>query len=491
LAAPERLWADLAPWGERGESFIAEPGDGRVPASLRSATAGGMLCVPIRFEGEALGALCADDGGRPLALDAQDLALANVLGAGVGIGMANARLHCQVTAASEEKSTFLARIAHELRNPLHTIIWDLDSLRAEAQSPHASLERLRQNALLMVTAAEELQQFSEVETHRVTPQPTTVDLVSLLDGVRATAAALLDDRPISLAVTVASDVGLIRSDPLRLRQILGNLLANAAKYTERGAIAVEVFRVGASVTIEVSDTGVGITPEEQESIFRPFYRGSTGAIVSARGMGLGLSIAQELAVLLGGRIAVESVAGVGSTFRFVLPALRVTPALGAPSGTADDLESDAAAAPAEAPAGSAPPEALLAGRVVLLIEDDPMERVRAAALARHCGARVIQATDGFEGLRRAREHRPDIIVLDLGLPGLSGVDVLGRLLRDPQLTGVNVLVATGHVDARLELHCRTVGCAGYLVKPYSREDLLGALARGAASGVRRMQASAG
>jgi signal transduction histidine kinase len=313
-----RLWSVLGSWGAAAEPFVAGPSDPRVPRRLGTEAAGSTLCVPLRFGNETLGGILCDRGDEPGALPPDTLVVASVLASGVAIAMANARLYLRATRASEEKSTFLARIAHELRNPLHTMLWDVDTLAAEGGGP-AVVERLRQNALMTLNAAEELQEFSEVETRQVAICPEPVDLRQVFGELQATAVALLADRPVAVVSQIGRGAETWVTDPYRLRQILGNLLSNATKFTTKGTIHLGAERRGNEITLSVRDTGAGIDQTELESIFTPFYRGSAPVAAPRRGMGLGLAIAQEIAALLGGRIEVESAVGVGSTFRLVLP----------------------------------------------------------------------------------------------------------------------------------------------------------------------------
>jgi signal transduction histidine kinase/CheY-like chemotaxis protein len=447
LPDPEALWAAVVSWSGSTHGFVARGADPRIPDSLRRADVTSVLCLPIRFEGECLGAICADRGGEPLGLGERELGLASALAGGAAIAIANARLYQQVTEASEEKSTFLARIAHELRNPLHTLLWDIDTLQADEAGPERILDRLRKNTLMTLEAATELQEFSEVETKRLRARLERVELAQVFEDLQATTMALVEGRSITFRSHVGPGAEALVTDPVRLRQILGNLLSNAAKFTREGTVELAAERAGAEVAIRVRDTGCGIEESDLASVFAPFYRGSTQACGPTRGMGLGLSIAQELAGLLGGRIEVESRAGVGSTFRLVLPVGDAAPR-----------------APAVVPPAAA-------ASVVLLVEDDAPHRTRVADGLRQSGARVIEAGDGFEGLRRAREESPDVIVLDLGLPGLGGIDVLGHLKRDRRTAPVPVVVATGDRDRQHEAHCRQVGVAAYLLKPYTPEDL--------------------
>ncbi|MBI3768646.1 MAG: response regulator [Deltaproteobacteria bacterium] len=452
LVETRQLWHWMAGWRHAAGAFLTSSAAADVPSALYGANTTTLLCMPLGDNGERLGAICADRGRAALPLTERELALASVLASGAAIAMANAWLYDQVAAASAEKSVFLARIAHELRNPLQAILWDVDALREGADGERMQLERVRQNSLMTLDLAKELQDFAEIETRRLTANPETINLTQTLDHLEVTARALLDGRPIAFRTDVAPAAAVVVTDPFRLRQILTNLISNAAKFTASGAIEVEASRLGTEIAISARDTGVGIDATDLTRIFAPFYRGSARALTGARGIGLGLAISQELAVILGGRLEVESVAGGGSTFRLLLPAHSDVPAL----------------------AGSAEESAALRGAVVLLIEDDPSYRTAAASVLRQHGANVIEASDGFEGLRRARESRPDVIVLDLGLPGMDGLHVLTHLKRDRQLSGVPVVIATA--DGDLETRCREAGCAAWLSKPYTPMELIPVLA---------------
>jgi signal transduction histidine kinase/ActR/RegA family two-component response regulator len=449
LIETRELWRWMAGWPSAEGAFLASSVEEDVPSVLRGAGATTMLCIPLGEGGERLGAICADRGGDPLAFTDRELALASVLASGAAIAMANAWLYQQVAAASEEKSVFLARIAHELRNPLQSILWDVDALHEHDDVRQTQRERLRQNALMTLDIAKELQDFAEVETQRLAPVPEAITLAQTFDNLEVTALPLLEGRPITFHATVDSDATVVVTDPFRLRQIIGNLISNAAKFTTRGTVELKAQRIGSDIAISVRDSGLGIEAADLARIFTPFYRGSARAVTGARGMGLGLAISQELATLLGGRLEVESVVGEGSIFRLLLPA-------------ADQIDASNPSAVEECPA--------LSGAAVLLIDDDQSYRARAATTLRQRGAIVREASEGFEGLRRAREERPDLVVLDLGLPGLSGLQVLAHLKGDRELAEIPVVIATAEAD--LETRCRDAGCAGWILKPYSSIELL-------------------
>ena len=500
LVDPQPLWDAVTLW-KSAQPFVAHGSDARVPASLRARHATSLLCIPLEFEGERLGALCGDRGGEPFEAQERDLALASALASGIVIAMANARLYQQATAASEEKSTFLARVAHELRNPLHACLWDIDTLRAQPGTAHPELERLRQNALMTLDLAKALQEFAEVETRQLAAQPEPLSLPQLLTDLEAATAPLLEGRPIELHTRVERGAETLVADPFRLRQVLGNLLSNAAKFTARGRIDLEARRTDTAVVISVHDTGCGIDAAELAQVFTPFYRGSTRAAVPTRGMGLGLAIAQEIAALLGGRIEVESTVGAGSTFRLLLtagesaarspgplePTVDDPPALDAVTREAPPLAAVRATRATGAPAA---PTISLAETVVLLVEDDEDCRAQTAEILRHSGAVVVEATNGIEGLRRARARPPDVVVLDLALPGLGGIEVLTRLKNDERrLAAIPVVIATAQHDTRLAARCRELGCAGYLVKPYTAGELLTTVATATGRGEEALRAA--
>lgn len=321
----ETLWQWIRKRPTGGQAFVSSPTDappvGR-EAHARWEAAGQTLCIPIQSRGECRAVIYAHRGEERLELGERELALASVVASGMAIALANAELYEQVRTASEEKSIALARIAHELRNPLQAILWDLDILGdAPASTAAQTAERLAQvrgHADMTLAMARELQDFAEVETRRLEADPEPVNLVDTFANLRAIALPLIEQRPITFETTVAPGAEAVHTDPFRLRQILGNLIANAAKFTEHGSITLQAEPVGHDVLISVRDTGIGIPEAECRRIFQPFYRTGSGAN-RPRGMGLGLAIVKELACLLGGRIEVESALGQGSTFHLRLP----------------------------------------------------------------------------------------------------------------------------------------------------------------------------
>jgi CheY-like chemotaxis protein/anti-sigma regulatory factor (Ser/Thr protein kinase) len=261
------------------------------------------------------------------------------------------------------------------------------------------------------------------------------------------------------------------SDQDKLRQILFNLLSNAAKFTETGSITVQLQRRGQEIAITVADTGIGIPPDQLELVFEEFRQVDSSSTRQYGGTGLGLSISRRLAQLLGGDIALESTPGVGSTFTLSLPIRHGGVVPCAP-------EEPIAAAPAEELQPSARELRSGGGRLVLAIDDDPDVVLLLKENLADAGYRVVGACNGAEGLRLARELRPSAITLDIVMPETDGWQVLHGLKADPLTRDIPVLLLS--VVDQKDLGYR-LGAADYLMKPFERDDLLAALHRVAPS----------
>jgi CheY-like chemotaxis protein len=255
-------------------------------------------------------------------------------------------------------------------------------------------------------------------------------------------------------------LGTVRSDATRIRQVLFNLLSNASKFTERGVITLEAGRerdaAGAGwLVLRVRDTGIGMTPEQLARVFEAFAQAESSTASRYGGTGLGLAISRRFCEMLGGTLTVTSEAGKGSVFTVRLPAV-----------TAEDAGVVAGAGPTASGPGTA--------GTVLVVDDDPGTRSLIARILAPDGFRILEAEDGATGLRLAREHRPDVITLDILMPGLGGWDVLRALKADAALATIPVVVVTIVDDRNAGF---ALGATEYLRKPIERGQLLDALRR--------------
>ena len=371
-------------------------------------------------------------------------------------------------AANRSKSLFLANMSHELRTPLNAIIGYSELLLEDAaDSGHEEavpdLRKIHGSGKHLLGLINEVLDLSKVEAGKMEVHVEPVELGPLLAEVMGTIEPLAAKRGNRLHLD-AQAPGRIETDVTRLRQMLFNLLGNAAKFTEQGDIHLRVHRrVEAGrgwLLFEIEDTGIGIPPDQQAALFQPFAQADASTTRKYGGTGLGLSLSRHFARLLGGDIHMRSTPGAGTTFTLRLPA---DAAVHVPPATA--------ATPPEAPAQA--PAAAGTG-CVLVIDDDPAAReLVVRALARQ-GYRVESAACGEEGLRRAAELRPDLILLDVLLPGTDGLNVLARLKADVRLATIPVVMisVTGQQTLGFAL-----GASDYLVKPVQGEQLLQSVRR--------------
>ncbi len=365
--------------------------------------------------------------------------------------------------ANRAKSMFLANMSHELRTPLNAILGYSEMLLEDAkevgdESTRADLAKINQSGKHLLRLINDVLDLSKIEAGKMDLLLETLEPQALVQEVLDAVRPLVEQRGNALEVAIEADLPLMETDVTKLRQGLLNLLSNAAKFTEHG-------RIGLSVTIaeleglpavrfEVFDSGIGMSPEHLAQLFQEFSQADASTTRRYGGTGLGLAITRRFARMLGGEVTVVSEPHVGSRFALILPTH--TQALG---GTA-------APAALEVPSNSAP--------LVLAIDDDANVRDLLVRSLSKEGYRVATAACGTEGLRLARSLHPDVITLDVIMPGLDGWDVLAALKADPALAAIPVVVAT-MVDDRAR--GVVLGAADFLVKPLDRPRLAAAIDR--------------
>ena len=363
--------------------------------------------------------------------------------------------------ASLAKTRFLATLGHEVRTPMTGVLGMSELLLAtpldEKQRGYThAIQNAGSHLLRLVNDALDI---ARIEAGKLELQQQDFDLRGLIDEVVELTAPMAEQRGLAFAdEIVAGTPGALQGDPVRVRQILLNLLGNAIKFTERGGVTLRVSPASPQgVCFEIADTGPGINEEQQARLFQRFEQ-AEGARTAARygGSGLGLAICQELALAMGGRIHVRSTPGVGTCFTVELPLAVSTRA---PESRSRIVASSAIE--------SKPLR-------ILLVEDDPTVAEVIASLLRARGHDVVHAAHGLAALAQTNAHAFDIALLDLDLPGLDGL-ALARQLRAQAFTAPLVAV-TARADADAETLARAAGFDGFLRKPVTGEMLAEAIA---------------
>ena len=369
--------------------------------------------------------------------------------------------------ANRAKSQFLANMSHELRTPLSAIIGYSEMLEEEISDSGdpggllPDMAKVKSNARHLLGLINDVLDLSKIESGKMEVYAEDFDVAGLLQDVAATAQALVDKRGNTLAVELAPGLGRMHQDMTKLRQMLLNLLSNAAKFTERGSITLAASRVGGEVLFRVSDTGIGMTAEQLDKLFQRFQQADASTTRRFGGTGLGLSITKAFSSMLGGTVAVDSMPGRGTSFTLRLPAAWQPPQV-----------PDADAPGAETPATGSVPGLAPALVPILVIDDDPAVLDLMTRFLQREGFAVRTALDGETGLRLAAELRPSAILLDILMPHVDGWAVLSRLKADPALSSIPVVVIS-FVDERGLGY--SLGAADYLVKPVEWDRLKRAL----------------
>jgi signal transduction histidine kinase len=366
--------------------------------------------------------------------------------------------------ADRRKNEFLATLSHELRNPLAAIGNAVQYMQL-AQPGDAGLvpaqDVLARQVGHLTRLIDDLLDVSRITRGRITLRPERVELADVVHRALETIRPLAADRRQQLVVTLPQEPLAVEGDPVRLAQVVGNLLSNAIKYTgEAGRIELTLGRSehSRSAVIRVQDSGVGIVPEMLPRIFDLFHQGDQPASRKEGGLGIGLALVREVAALHGGSVEASS-AGPGQGAEFVVR-LPLAPGYA--------LES----APPPAARSSAPRPAPAARRQrVLLVDDNRDSAESLAALLGMLGHEVWQAYDGREALAVARGRRPDLVLLDIGMPDISGYEVARELRADPSLDATTLIALTGYGSDDDRRQSLAAGFDGHLVKPIDFDHL--------------------
>jgi signal transduction histidine kinase/ActR/RegA family two-component response regulator len=371
---------------------------------------------------------------------------------------ARERARLEAEAANSAKDAFLAMLAHELRNPLSAVRNAVATASLDESRRPRALEIARRQADQLGRLIDDLLDVARITQGRIALRKKRVRLAEVIEGAVESTRSSIESRDLRLTVTPASEPIRIEADPARLEQVFVNLLSNAAKYTrEGGQIDVAVERQGEEAAVRIRDTGIGIAPEMLPRVWDMFAQADQTLDRSQGGLGIGLTIARRLVELHGARIEAHSAGlGKGAEFVVTLPTLPM-------------VEEPRLTAPAE-------PIPQRTARV-LVVEDNPDTAESLTMLLELLGHRVRTAYDGVAALDAALANVPDVMLVDIGLPGMDGYEVARRVRRDPDLKQVVLVALTGYGREEDKQEAMAAGFDYHLVKPVNPDALHGLVAR--------------
>ncbi len=375
----------------------------------------------------------------------------------------------EAESANLAKSQFLANMSHELRTPLNAIIGYSEMLQEEAEDLGneallPDLKKIQQAGKHLLSLINDVLDLSKIEAGKMELHVESFDVRGLVADVRTSVEPMVERNRNRLEIVCPEDIGAMRSDPVKVRQVLLNLLSNAAKFTQGGTITLAAQRAEqdgeAMVHFRVSDTGVGMTPEQIERIFEAFAQADATVSRKYGGTGLGLTITRRFCQMLGGDVKVASEPGRGSTFTAWVRADVGRPSGGGPRPFPGAVETSATVHPGTP--------------TVLAIDDDPAALDLIARGLEREGVHVVTALGGEEGLRLARELHPVAVTLDLLMAGMDGWTVLTRLKSDPELAEIPVIILS---ILESQHKAFALGACDFLAKPVDRARLAAVVAK--------------
>ena len=370
-------------------------------------------------------------------------------------------------AASRSKSLFLANMSHEVRTPMNGILGMIELVIRRIEDPvqKKQLQKAQVSAQNLLRIINDILDISKIEAERMTLEKMRFTLDDVLERLMSLIAQKALDKGLDLHMEIPADLGScgLIGDSLRLEQILLNLVSNAVKFTEKGCVTLHVLMVEETdserlLRFEVRDTGIGISAEDQKRLFTAFEQADGSMTRKYGGTGLGLAISKRLAQMMGGTMGVESAVGQGSTFWFTV---RLDKAVDTVlQETLNATES---------------PESLLrrkfSGTRVLLVEDEPINQEVSRHLLEEVGLQVDLAQDGLQALEMAGQNRYALIMMDIQMPNLNGIDATRAIRLLPKHGDVPILAMTANAYDEDRKACIAAGMNDHISKPVAPEAL--------------------
>ena len=389
------------------------------------------------------------------------------------VALENASLYASVQEASRLKDEFLASLSHELRTPLNAILGYARMLRTGIVAPERqekAIETIERNATSLTQIVEDVLDISRIVSGKIRLNVQPVDFPDIVRSAVDAIAPAADAKGVRVETVLDPQATPISGDPERLQQVLWNLLSNAVKFTNRGGrIQVRLERVDSHVEVVVSDTGIGIAPEFLPHVFERFRQADAGMARERGGLGLGLSIARQLAEMHGGTIEASSAgAGKGATFRLKMPLMIVHPRAGEeprihPRSEAVRRESAIAD---------------LSHLHVLVVDDDEDALSLVSEVLEASAARVTAAHSAAQALASLEAEVPDVIVADLGMPNVNGFEFIGRVRRhaNPGVRELPAAALTAYARSDDRMRALRAGFDIHLAKPIDPAELVTTIA---------------
>ena len=451
-------------------------------AALAPVVTGLLIAVLARSSASVWLAVCAAVGGLG-ALVATSLAVRRIVLPLHGIAEGLCRT---ASNADNVKSTFVANMSHEIRTPLNSVLALSQLLRDGVAGPltvdqRRYLEIITRNGRTLLRLIDDILDLSRIESGHLEVDTEDVDLAPQIDSIVEALTPLATAKDLHITMKLPDDLPLVRCDVDRVRQILTNLIANAIKFTDAGMVRVTAAATDVSVVIHVTDTGVGIPQGELGRIFEEFVQVDQTLARRKGGAGLGLAIASRLARLMGGDIAVSSVAGSGSRFTLTLPRAQIgqigqigpevsekrnVSRLSTRDETVDDIRAEAyARGPRDVPL------------TVLIVEDNEDNLFTLREMLAPFAFDIAAASSGRQAIDYCRAQLPDLVIMDVQMPGMSGLQATGAIRVLPGGGDVPILALTAQAMSGDRDRILDAGCDAYLAKPVAPGELRATVTR--------------
>jgi hypothetical protein len=359
--------------------------------------------------------------------------------------------------AERTKSAFFANIGHEIRTPMNGVLGMTDALllRDLGGEEREMAQTIRTSGTLMLALIDDLLDLSKLEAGRLVLHEGPLSMAALAGELRGLWTPLANKKHLAFSVSLdAALPAVVRVDGLRLRQVLGNLISNALKFTQSGSVRVELGRRGGQVCCAVHDTGIGISPDQQQRLFERFVQADDARARRYQGTGLGLALSRDLATHMGGSLVVDSRLGQGSRFTCLLPLVEAEPAVAEPTMALGQLP---------------------AGLRVLVVDDNAINRLVAQRLLDRSGCSVEVAVDGRAAIETLERREFDVVLMDVHMPEFDGLQVTRRIRESNQR--LRIIGVSASAESEDVKSCRDAGMNDFLAKPMTRERLLETLMR--------------